>query len=67
MSTLYRLTDLEIRLTHQEETIDELNKTVYEQWKMIERLNNEIDTLKDRFKTMTQDEIDDVPYVPPHY
>ena len=31
MNTEERLTDLEIRLTHQEDMIDELNKVIYRQ------------------------------------
>jgi len=62
-----RLTDLEIRVTHHEQTIDELNKTVFEQWQIIEVLTKELHMLKQRFKTMTQNPIDDAPYVPPHY
>ena len=67
MSTENRLTELEIRLTHQESTIDELNKTIYEQWQTIEQLTKDVLALKDRYKTLTQSEIDDSPYVPPHY
>jgi SlyX protein len=33
-----RLTDIEIKLTRTEDTLDELNKVVYEQQKKIERL-----------------------------
>lgn len=62
-----RLTDLEIRLTHQEQTIEDLNKTVFEQWQQITQLTKEMQMLKQRFKTMTQSEIDDTPYLPPHY
>lgn len=62
-----RLTDLEIRLTHQEQTIEDLNKTVFEQWQLITQLTKEMQMLKQRFKTMTQNEIDDTPYLPPHY
>jgi len=67
MSTEDRLTDLEIRLTHQDSTIDELNNTVFEQWQMIERLNKDVLALKDRLKALTPSDIDDVPYTPPHY
>jgi SlyX protein len=67
MSIENRLTELEIRIAHQDETIEDLNKTVYEQWQIIERMGKEMDAMKGRLKTMTQSEIDDVPYVPPHY
>ncbi|WP_038013411.1 SlyX family protein [Terasakiella pusilla] len=67
MSIEERITDLEIRLTHQEDTIDDLNKTVFEQWQTIERQGKEIEALKQRLRTFTQAEIDDAPYLPPHY
>lgn len=62
-----RLTELEIRLTHQENTIDELNKTIFEQWQVIEMLQKQVQNLKDRQKAITASNIDDRPYVPPHY
>lgn len=67
MSIEDRITDLEIRLTHQESTIDDLNSTVYEQWQIIEKQQKEIAALKQRLKTLTQTDIDDAPYLPPHY
>ncbi len=68
MSVEKRLTELEIRLTHQETTIEELNQTIYEQWQTIEKLTKDVVLLRDRLKTMApSSEIDDAPYVPPHY
>ncbi len=67
MSIEDRITDIEIRLTHQDSTIDELNATIYEQWQTIDRQGKEIAALKQRLKTFTQAEIDDAPYLPPHY
>jgi len=67
MSIEERLTDLEIRLTHQDSTIEDLNKTVYEQWQIIDSLTKDIVLLKDRLQTIAPSEIDDAPYIPPHY
>ncbi|SCA55466.1 Protein SlyX homolog [Candidatus Terasakiella magnetica] len=67
MSTEERITELEIRLSHQETTIDELNATVFEQWQSIDSLTKELLSLKNRMKALTPSEIDDAPYLPPHY
>jgi SlyX protein len=67
MSIEDRLTELEIRITHQDSTIDELNKTVFEQWQTIEKLTKELLSMKDRVKAVAPSDIDDTPYLPPHY
>jgi len=67
MSLEDRITELEIKSTHQDNTIDELNQTIYEQWKTIESLTKDILALKDRFKAVQPSNIDDATYLPPHY
>lgn len=67
MSDPERLTELEIRLTHQQSTIDELNQTVYEQWQAIDQLTKELQGMKQRLKALQPSDIDDAPYVPPHF
>ena len=67
MSLEDRIDELEIRLTHQDSTIDELNQTIYDQWKTIESLSKDILALKNRFKAIQPSNIDDAPYLPPHY
>jgi len=67
MSLENRITELEIRLTHQDATIDDLNQTVYEQWKTIEIITKDILALKQRFKEVQPSNIDDAAYLPPHY
>ena len=62
-----RIIDLEIRMTHQDQTIEDLNKTIFEQWQTIDQMNKEMAALKLRLKTMVQNDIDDAPYTPPHY
>lgn len=64
-----RLTELEIRLTHQERTLDELNEIVCRQEIMLERMGREILQLREQIKillpslSMEQDEEEP----PPHY
>jgi len=43
-----RLDALEIRIAHQDATIEELNHTVTEQWKLIDRLAREVRSLSER-------------------
>lgn len=45
-----RIDRLEMRLTHQEATIDDLNKTVTAQWKQIDALTRQLLSLRDRVK-----------------
>ncbi len=47
MTDKHRLDALEIRLTHQDEVIEDLNKTVIAQWKEIDRLNRQVAMLTD--------------------
>ena len=43
-----RLDALEIRIAHQDATIDELNTTVTQQWKQIDRLERQLKLLRER-------------------
>ena len=43
-----RIDRLEIRLTEQEATIEDLNRTVTEQWRVIDRLVRQIDGLREQ-------------------
>ena len=64
-----RLIDLEIRLTHQENHIEELDKIIYQQQKIIDSTTDRLADLERRLKTATENNIlsqsDEVP--PPHY
>lgn len=65
-----RLTELEIRLTHQEDTLDTLNRTVIEQHRQIDRLQLQISMLEKKLKTAIESspvahESEESP--PPHY
>ena len=65
-----RISDLEMRVVHQDRTIDDLNDMVAKQWIAIEQLNQQFTRLKDRISaiestgTATKPE-DEAP--PPHY
>lgn len=62
MSTLeQRLQDLEVRYTHQQSWIDDLNQVVRDQGDLIALLRQEIKQLKEQFKEGISDER------PPHY
>jgi SlyX protein len=45
-----RIDRLEMRLTHQDATIEDLNKIVTDQWKQIEALTRHLAILRDRVK-----------------
>lgn len=64
-----RLDALETRIVHQDEVIEDLNKTVAEQWKEIDRLTRELAMLSERVEQSEQsageDAADEPP--PPHY
>ena len=65
-----RISDLEMRVVHQDRTIDDLNDMVAKQWIAIEQLNQQFTRLKYRIGaiestgTATKPE-DEAP--PPHY
>ena len=64
-----RLVDLEIRLTHQEATLQALNDVVAERQTLIDGLRKEVETLKRQLRDMTPADIaapwEETP--PPHY
>ncbi|MBI1360751.1 MAG: SlyX protein [Alphaproteobacteria bacterium] len=64
-----RLDALEMRIVHQDATIDELNATVTEQWKAIDRLSREVAFLRDQLAAAEtapgRDPREEPP--PPHY
>ena len=45
-----RIDRLEMRLTEQEATIEDLNRTVTEQWRVIDRLVRQIDGLREQLE-----------------
>ena len=64
-----RVTELEIRLTHYEETLELLNQTIIEQRNEIDVLQIQIEHLNKKLKSaegsIIADEKDETP--PPHY
>ena len=63
-----RIEALEMRIAHQDRVIDDLNKSVTEQWKQIEMLTKQVGRFADRLNS-----IEDTAAVsgeaerPPHY
>jgi len=64
-----RVTELEIRLTHFEDTLDVLNQTVIEQHRLIDQLQLQISVLEKKLKAVATSNIapesEETP--PPHY
>lgn len=64
-----RLIDLEIRVTHQEATLQALNEVAAEQQMLIAQLRKELDALKNRLRDLGPSNIaapwEETP--PPHY
>ena len=64
-----RITELEIRLTHLEDTLDVLNQTVIEQHNLIDQLQLHISILEKKLKAAATSNIalesEETP--PPHY
>ena len=63
-----RLTDLEIQLTHQEDTIDQLNRVVAEQEQRLSRLELSLQQLTTEHRELKEGlspDVTDQP--PPHY
>ena len=63
------ITDLQIRLTHQESTLEALNQVIIDQQRMIDQLTLAVEQLNERMKAMADSNIahqsDETP--PPHY
>lgn len=60
-----RLTELEIHLMHQENTIQELNEVVREQQRMIDLLRSEVQNIKNQLPSINCLPSEEEP--PPHY
>ena len=60
-----RINELEMAVTHQEQTIHELSDVVAEQWKALERLRNNINKLEETKADIDPEEEAD--RRPPHY
>ncbi|MEK1886639.1 MAG: SlyX family protein [Phyllobacterium sp.] len=63
-----RLTRLEIIVTEQDKTIEELSAQIAEQWKTIEAMRHKLEALADRFLVLEEQTAPDIPVTkPPHY
>jgi SlyX protein len=60
----HRLTELEIKLTHQERLLDELNEVVTEQRNVIDRLEKRTVMLEKALFSMQEEPANEAP---PHY
>ena len=49
-----RIDELEIRISHQERAIEDLNTTITEQWKELDRLRRDVQRLSDRLASAEQ-------------
>ena len=70
MTDAARLDALEMRIVHQDEVIEDLNRVVTAQWKEIDRLTREVAALAERVSLAEQssaglDQGEEPP--PPHY
>lgn len=63
-----RVTSLEILVTEQEKTIEELSAQIAEQWTVIEAMRRKLDALTDRFLVLEEQTTPDIPVTkPPHW
>jgi len=64
-----RLDELEMRVVHQDQTIDELNEAITAQWKLIDRLERQVARLGERVAETEQAVSEAAPAntPPPHY
>ena len=67
--TTSRLDELEMRAAHQEQTIEDLNTAITEQWKIIERMERQLAALRDRVADaeLSAGEAAHVDRPPPHW
>ncbi len=63
------ITDLQIRLTHQESTLETLNQVIIDQQRAIDQLTLSVEQLNERMRTMADSHIADQSQEtpPPHY
>jgi len=68
-STSARLDELEMRVVHQDQTIEDLNAAITAQWKLIERLERQVARLAGRVAEAEQSTGQAAPVErpPPHY
>lgn len=62
-----KITDLEIRITHQEACIDELTRSLLDQEKRVKKLEKDLDNIRDQFKEFSNVAHASEETPPPHY
>lgn len=68
-----RIADLEIRITHQEDTIDSLTDSLVRQQRILDRMHEQMESLRRRLESVEENngsgenEGDDPEPAPPHY
>ena len=62
-----QITDLEIRITHQEASIDELTRTLLAQEQLIRKLQKEVDSMRGQLKEYSNIAHASEETPPPHY
>jgi len=62
-----RIVDLEIQVTHQSKTIEELSEVISQQWKHIDRLNRQMQGLSDTVLDLEEQIGPPANQKPPHY
>lgn len=68
MNSEERFVDIEIKLAHQEDMVDELNQVVYRQGRQIDQLEALVSKLADHIRTSAQNSgSGPVNEKPPHY
>lgn len=67
MSDENRLVDIELKLTDQENLVDSLNRTVYEQARRIDQLEAMVNKLAEHVRTLRDAGQGPVHERPPHY
>lgn len=69
MTDTSRLDELEIRIAHQDQTIEDLNAAITAQWKLIERLEREVARLSESVTETERSTGEAAPLSepPPHY
>ena len=62
-----RIDALEVRLTYQDETIEQLNQTITAQWQQIDALTRQLAALTERLREAEANAPAPVNERPPHY
>ncbi len=67
MSQEERFVDLEIKLAHQEDLVETLNQTIYQQGRRIDQLEAMVTKLAEHVRTMRESGQQPLNERPPHY